>query len=235
MCPVCQSVILSVSLPSKPILHVLSNLDVYCLYKEQGCDNILNLSDLWAHTLTCTHSTVDDLNVDNAATPDCPSPAPRKGRPPGSIIDAKQAAQNSRLRTIKQCINNLNIQETNSSICVALAINSLRAAGDRGKAELIKSIFNGKFGSLSAMQCLAYKVNNKMSWNSYRASAKIVNHAFGDLQIFRSERALKAAERKILPGSALYSFSPPLKTVSSDVSGFDSINVLSGLPADCPL
>ena len=76
------------------------------------------------------------------------------------------------------------------------------------------------------MQCLAYKVNNMMSWNSYRSSAKIVNNAFGKLQIFRSERALHAAEKNILPGSATFSFSPPLTTVSSDIGGFYSINIL---------
>ena len=42
-----------------------------------------------------------------------------------------------------------------------------------------------------------------MSWNSYRSSANIVKHAFGNLQIFRSERDLHAAEKTILPGSAI--------------------------------
>ena len=85
------------------------------------------------------------------------------------------------------------------------------------------------------MQCLAYKVNNMMSWNSYRSSARIVNHAFGNLQTFRSERHLHAAEKNILSGSAIFSFSPPLTPVSSDIDVFGSINILSGLPVDCLL
>ena len=207
--------------------EIISSLPMKCI--NSACKSSLTVGTYELHVNSCAAVTesdtgiepenlTDDLNVSNISsisTEEVPSSLDdsinstesdashksKRGRPRHeNLVEMRQPAQNSRLRTLKKAIKDH--AESNSedikSVYYALILNFLRSKKLWKEYNEVKSVMSG-VNTMTSAKCLAIRVSSFMSVTKYRRTQQVTNYT-ANKKVFEPYSSLVREEKQYLPG-----------------------------------
>ena len=162
------------------------------------------LKNIWTHYLVC-QCVEPDLSSSTSAP---------RGRLPGKLVDASQAAANAQMKTLKAYVAKYAAEKRTDyeDAVMGLTINMLRSCLKIDISEKVKVLYQGKDTvGLSARKCLAIRVTRFLCCTHYRVLSQTVNQAKGYMD-WQPLNQLATEEKLLLPGSRRYKIVPPVPT-----------------------